>query len=90
MNIKLTTPTSIHAGQLPYAEARYAHFKSWSCTCGCKDALSRDPNIEHDTVSGDAFCARCNEPAGRMVVKVQTIFGLEEDMAVLNGRFRVY
>lgn len=41
-------------------------------------------------VDGDAECARCRAVVGRMAVRFETIFGAEEDEAVLNGRPRVY
>jgi len=43
----------------------------------------------HDTMRGRAVCA-CGEGVGTLTVKVETIFGIEEDNRVLNGRCRVY
>ena len=38
----------------------------------------------------EAGCVRCGQTIGRIVVTFETIFGREEDSAVLNGRPRVY
>lgn len=35
-------------------------------------------------------CTRCKDPVGWLYVERATIFGREEDHAVLNGRPRVY
>ncbi len=52
--------------------------------------MTIDPNASHDTYRADAVCCGCNEPVGVLRVKVSTIFGIEEDERVLNGRCRVY
>jgi len=44
----------------------------------------------HDEWHADGFAICCDEHVGTLVVKVDTIFGIEEDEAVLNGRARVY
>jgi hypothetical protein len=38
----------------------------------------------------DAVCAACFTPRGRIHVKLDTLFGRDEDNRVLNGRCRVY
>jgi hypothetical protein len=45
---------------------------------------------DHDTVESEAGCVRCGKTIGRLVVKFDTTFGLEEDERVLRGRPRVY
>lgn len=47
-------------------------------------------SIEGPKISGDAECTRCREKVGHMVVTTDSLFGVEEDMRVLNGRPRVY
>lgn len=37
-----------------------------------------------------AYCNRCTRAVGTLKVEFDTIFGLTEDAAVLNGRPRVY
>jgi hypothetical protein len=45
----------------------------------------------HDTYKATAHAACCRRPIGAIRAKVSTIFGLEEDEAVLvHGRCRVY
>jgi len=49
-----------------------------------------NPSRGHSTYSGAAECTRCRQKVGNMTVKINTLFGLEEDDRVLNGRCRVY
>ena len=49
-----------------------------------------DPARGHDTYSSRAACPGCHAVVGQIVVKMSTIFGCEEDEAVLHGRPRVY
>ena len=44
----------------------------------------------HDTITAPALALCCGAKIGSVVVEVETIFGLEEDDAVLEGRARVY
>ena len=44
----------------------------------------------HDTYAADASCIACGERVGVMYARVDTLFGLEEDEAIANGRARVY
>lgn len=45
----------------------------------------------HDTYEAAGFCRVCGAPVGTIIATVPTIFGLEEDEAVLlSGRWRVY
>lgn len=44
----------------------------------------------HDTYTADATCVDCGKFVGRLVVTMNTLFGLDEDEAMLNGRPRVY
>lgn len=44
----------------------------------------------HDFIASAARCGRCRREIGRIRVTFSTIFGLEEDAAVLQGRCRVY
>ena len=45
---------------------------------------------QHDRYTGAAECCRCSLAVGTMQVVVSTLFGLEEDQRVLEGRHRVY
>lgn len=44
----------------------------------------------HDTYTAEAVCCACGATTGSLVLKVSTIFGIEEDERVCNGRARVY
>ena len=44
----------------------------------------------HDVQACDIACRGCRATVGEMRERVSTIFGLEEDFAVLHGRPRVY
>lgn len=57
----------------------------WPCA-GLKGSMVRG----HDTYTSLAGCTACGKLAGKLVVTVSTIFGIEEDERVLNGRARVY
>lgn len=48
------------------------------------------PAEDYDTLTGPAECARCRTRVGTLVVKVPTMWGIEEDRRVLHGRARVY
>lgn len=49
-----------------------------------------DEQIERErTFEGRALCCRCRRPIGRLVVHTNTLFGLEEDRAVV-ARCRAY
>ena len=44
----------------------------------------------HGTYAADASCIACGERVGVLRARVETLFGLEEDEAMMNGRARVY
>ncbi len=44
----------------------------------------------HDTYEASAHCVQCKTRVGTLRVKMNTLFGLEEDERVLNGMCRVY
>lgn len=61
--------------------------------CKASPLLARGTGIrshDHDTYYADAVALCCGKPIGRMSTTVSTIFGIEEDERVLNGRARVY
>lgn len=65
------------------------------CACPCGEArlmvTGRGQfNESHDTRAADAFAKCCNRRVGMLRVKFETLFGIEEDDAVLNARARVY
>ena len=56
----------------------------------CKLRGAGDYAETHDTMAVDAKASCCGAIVGRLVVTVDTIFGIAEDRAVLCGRPRVY
>jgi hypothetical protein len=59
--------------------------------CGSMHVRGTGKSIEsRDTYRADAVCFDCGASRGVLRVKVDTLFGLEEDEAVLHGRARVY
>ena len=61
--------------------------------CHCKTLKVRGLGIRergHDTYTADAQTICCGKPIGKLVVTVDTLFGIEEDERVLHGRCRVY
>ena len=63
---------------------------TWRCECGCAD-ITGAGRIDNDRgVTAQAVCLKCKRPAGSITVEYDTIFGAEEDRAVLQGRPRVY
>lgn len=61
-------------------------------SCQAENPAIRGTGIthhDHDTYYADAV-AQCCGAAMRMQTKVSTIFGIDEDNAVLNSRPRVY
>lgn len=45
---------------------------------------------DHDSETAIATALCCGAPVGQLWVTFSTVFGIEEDRAVLNGRPRVY
>jgi hypothetical protein len=63
------------------------------CPTCARDLRVRGEMTGHDfdTYRSTAFCFDCGAQVGALVAKVSTIFGIEEDRAVLlHGRARVY
>lgn len=72
-------------------EIEVAHADGVTCECGEPlRVVGRNRTHGHDTHYADAHCAVCLRMVGRIEARVDTIFGIEEDRAVLHGRPRVY
>lgn len=94
MKITVDIDGTPRAARLPFNEADHVIVSGVACP-HCK----RDPVIaggsgithhDHDTYHAQARCLSCGGKLGEMRTKVSTIFGIDEDEAVLNGRARVY
>lgn len=73
------------------------HVLAAGLQCGCSRDLTLQlaggVTTEHDggrTVTAPAYCTRCHGHVGKLVVKLGTLFGPDEDRRVLQGRCRVY
>lgn len=53
-------------------------------------AQGRGMSHDHDTYYAQARCLGCDKAVGQIELHVSTVFGIEEDERVLNGRCRVY
>lgn len=49
-----------------------------------------DPQDDDRTLVAGSRCVRCGDNVGYVHIKADTLFGLREDRAVLDGRWRVY
>lgn len=80
-----------HDMKLPFEHADFVINETFACKCGNKAFRGRGiRNTTHDTYGADAECGKCREYVGVIQVVVKTVFGIEEDEAVLFGRCRVY
>lgn len=86
MRITVVTDEGTRVARMPFDGAD--HVLADVC---CGKIMGADQRIAgHDTYEADASCGSCGKRVGILRVKVSTIFGIEEDEAVLNGRPRVY
>jgi hypothetical protein len=49
-----------------------------------------DPNRSRDQEMANGRCIACGDAVGYIYARHDTIFGLEEDKAIIDGRARVY
>jgi hypothetical protein len=88
-----TFDDKVYTCTLPFPSCAYAVVDGWTCqNCGKNGVAGRDKRIEgHDVYAANGGCADCKIITGVVRAKVfSTLFGLEEDERVLNGRCRVY
>jgi hypothetical protein len=92
MKVTFTVDNVEHTCSVPYEGAAFVLVDGWACpTCKRSGVAGRNQRIEsHDTYASDAGCADCKVVVGVLRVQLSTLFGLEEDERVLNGRCRVY
>ena len=61
------------------------------CECGNDGILGDGMEREgHDGYKARGFCAGCRERRGVIHARVATLFGVEEDTAVVAGPWKVY
>lgn len=78
----------------PYPEADHAVVEGACPECKI-DPLKIVGKNNHVTADdraweADGFCLSCERPVGLIRFEPETLFGIHEDIAVLNGRPRVY
>ncbi len=75
----------------PYSTAQFVNVGT-ACDCGSFSVRGNGQNRQQTQYAEeeDAVCVSCFEPRGRLHVKLETLFGRDEDNRVLNGRCRVY
>ena len=67
-------------GECPYCKAMPFH------AAGVKGTMVKG----HATLTSDAGCIGCKVVTGKLVVKVNTLFGIEEDERVMRSGVRIY
>jgi hypothetical protein len=82
------------ACSLPYDGAKYVVADGRQCECSRSEPLhvvgGRYKVRDEYEARSTAHCARCHGDLGELHVQFDTLFGVSEDEAVLNGRPRVY
>lgn len=91
MKITLTTNDDrTLAAKLPHPDSTCVEISEACSKCDSRLVFGRDQTHDHDTYVAPAFCVGCGNGRGTLRVKVDTLFGIEEDERVLHGRWRVY
>jgi hypothetical protein len=90
MEVKLVTRERTIPARLPYPTATFVEVDFPCSGCGSKQVAGGTPTRGHDTYTAPAVCVDCRAACGTLVATVSTLFGIEEDERVLNGRPRVY
>ena len=95
--ITLTVDDTSYPCRLPYADADHClvelvcpHCRAPSPIRVAGAKMRIDPDARHDTYLSDGGHLDCGTYLGPLRLRVSTIFGVEEDRAVLLGRVRVY
>lgn len=94
MKIELqpTTGPRIRA-RLPYEGAEYVVLSAPCPSCDTPAAPIAGKGVDtttHSTHEAEAIATCCGARVGRLIVTLDTLFGIEEDNRVLNGPWRVY
>ena len=91
MTITLVTNERTVLARLPYNGCPWVEVDYPCSGCGAFRIAGSKPHVEEDSkITATAVCLGCRAPCGTLVVSTETLFGLEEDDRMLNGRPRVY
>jgi hypothetical protein len=82
----------------PEEDAAAVEIPGIKCQCGAEPLvvqgagrrISVNPKLRHDTYEADAVCVKCDGHVGKLYAKMNTLFGLEEDEAVMHFGAKVY
>lgn len=90
MTIRLITRERTIAAKLPHEGAKFVVVE-FPCGCGSFQVAGVEGTTthDHDTYRSDAVCVGCGAACGTLEAKVNTLFGIGEDIAV-GLRCRVY
>ena len=79
--------------KVPYEGAAYTDVPEHVCPC-CGEPLQVQGTgkriASFDTYAAVAVCTACDRPVGELQVKVNTLFGLEEDERVFAQGAKIY
>lgn len=92
MKISLHRDETEIACTMPYDGAKFVVAEGACPQCKCSPYKIQGGETTHDfdTYRARAWCVGCGARAGELRVTVSTLFGIDEDEAVLHGRARVY
>ena len=93
MKTTLVMADGRHKVVTPYEGAAYANVPDVDCP-HCKKPLQVQGTGKHidsyDTYAATAICTACEKAVGKLEVKVNTLFGLEEDERVFSMGVKIY
>ena len=82
-----------HRVKPPYEGAAYANVPDQDCPHCAKPLQVQGTGkriASRDTYAANAICTSCEKPVGELQVKVNTLFGLEEDERVFSMGVKIY
>ena len=98
MKITVTIDGKTYKGKQPYEGAAHVEVEAACPHCGEKSinvagtGQHIDPEARHETYRADAihYSVECGKQIGEIRCKVDTLFGLEEDLAVSRLGTKIY
>ncbi len=94
MKIYLILPDESRRNVFPFGE-HFARADGTCPACGARElriaGKNKRPSVDDRAIIAEAFAVGCcGEEIGTIRAEPDTLFGVREDAAVLNGRARVY
>lgn len=83
------------AAKLPHQNCGFVLVPGATCECGnhidgAAQVRGDQPTTNYDTYTSIARCVGCGVVLGTLEVKVDTVFGIEEDLRVCGSGIKVY